>query len=73
MSTRLLAAGRTEAAPALPALGAAILLLAVLAALPGPALFVLLLAGLTFLAMTVAGLRRRGGSGVPPLPYAQEA
>jgi hypothetical protein len=55
----------------LPLLGGAIILAALLL-LPGPALFLAILAGATWLATSLAELRRHGGPGVPHLPSAQE-
>ena len=51
----------------LPMVGAAILL-AALAILPAPALFLAALIGATGLGLTLAELRRHGGPDVPVLP-----
>ena len=64
----------TEAAPLpllMPVLGAAVLL-AGLAVLPAPALFLAALIGATGLGVSLAELRRHGGPGVPTLPSVTE-
>jgi hypothetical protein len=51
----------------LPLIGA-VIILAALAFLPAPALFLVALIGATGLGLTLAGLRRHGGPDVPVLP-----
>lgn len=55
----------------LPMIGAAILL-AGLAILPAPALFLAVLIGATGLGLSLAELRRHGGPDVPSLPQTPE-